>query len=223
MASEEVRLTEADLRAPPLPRWDSLCRYGWEYHPGRTADENYLDLAIALARNSEALEGHMGCCLVRDGEVIGQAINCALFGYARSDVHAEAALISDAARRGVAVEGATLYVTRAPCTQCYKLVAVSGIRRVVAPTAMLAPECNASAESLGIDCVVLKDSDERRLCRDEAVEAFRDDDAIKAAREKRKLLRKFHAEAKAKAKAKMARGRENSAPRGDSGAAGASS
>ena len=50
--------------------------------------------------------------------------------YCRSS-HAEANALAQAARRGVAVEGATMYQTLAPCYTCTKLMAVAGIRRVV--------------------------------------------------------------------------------------------
>lgn len=46
-------------------------------------------------------------------------------------VHAEARLIADAARRGVATEGATLYVTDFPCPPCAKLIAGAGIVKLL--------------------------------------------------------------------------------------------
>lgn len=42
--------------------------------------------------------------------------------------HAEATLIAEAARRGVSLEGADLYVTTFPCPACAKLIAHSGIK-----------------------------------------------------------------------------------------------
>lgn len=46
-------------------------------------------------------------------------------------VHAEAAAIIDAARRGVAIDGATVFVTTFPCHNCAKHIIAAGIRRVV--------------------------------------------------------------------------------------------
>lgn len=43
--------------------------------------------------------------------------------------HAESVLISAAARRGISLEGVSLFVTDFPCPPCAKLVAMSGIRR----------------------------------------------------------------------------------------------
>lgn len=45
-------------------------------------------------------------------------------------IHAEAALIAEAARKGISLEGAHLYVTTFPCPVCAKSVAVSGIKKV---------------------------------------------------------------------------------------------
>jgi len=46
-------------------------------------------------------------------------------------VHAEENAIAQAARRGIRIEGATLYCTHQPCTICTRLVINSGIQRVV--------------------------------------------------------------------------------------------
>jgi len=45
-------------------------------------------------------------------------------------VHAEMAAITDAARRGVSVEGATMYVTTFPCHLCARHIVAAGIVRV---------------------------------------------------------------------------------------------
>lgn len=47
-----------------------------------------------------------------------------------TDHHAEARLISEAARQGIALEGTDLYVTTFPCPPCAKLVAAAGIKRL---------------------------------------------------------------------------------------------
>lgn len=167
----------------------SLNRFGWSYVESRCADANYMDLAYMLARNSEALDGHMGCCCVRDGkEIVIEAINSPLYGEGRSDVHAEASAICGAARLGLSLEGCSLYVTRAPCSRCYSLIAFAGISRIIAPSQMERKDLE-SAELLGIEFKYLRDDDERFAWRTKLTEAHRDDDAIQAARERRKLIR----------------------------------
>jgi dCMP deaminase len=44
-------------------------------------------------------------------------------------IHSEQALIAEAARSGIAMEGLSLYVTDFPCPMCAKLVAHSGIKK----------------------------------------------------------------------------------------------
>jgi cytidine deaminase len=53
-----------------------------------------------------------------------------LLEYVR-EVHAEMAAITDAARRGVAVENGTLYVTTYPCHECARHLVAAGIEKVV--------------------------------------------------------------------------------------------
>ena len=46
-------------------------------------------------------------------------------------VHAEQNAICQAAKMGISVEGATIYVTHQPCTICTKMIINSGIKTVV--------------------------------------------------------------------------------------------
>jgi dCMP deaminase len=46
-------------------------------------------------------------------------------------VHAEANAIVQAARNGVRIDGADIYVTASPCFSCFKLIGNAGIRRIV--------------------------------------------------------------------------------------------
>jgi len=51
------------------------------------------------------------------------------YNYCRAS-HAEANAIAQAARNGIALEGATLYTTLAPCYVCLKLIATVRIKRI---------------------------------------------------------------------------------------------
>ena len=46
-------------------------------------------------------------------------------------VHAEQNAIAQAAKLGVSVDGATIYVTHQPCTICTKMIINSGIKKVI--------------------------------------------------------------------------------------------
>lgn len=46
-------------------------------------------------------------------------------------IHSEVDVIGKAARRGMKLDGATIYVTRYPCEACARLIITAGIKRVV--------------------------------------------------------------------------------------------
>ena len=186
------------------PNFSALNTYKWSWDASFTVDENYLDLACLVARNATAKDGHMGCVLVRDldagsggaaqlaaaGELVLCTINSSLFGAHRSDCHAEANAICECAARGVPTRGLSCYVTRSPCVACYKLLASAGIRRIVAPQPLDSPDTAASAAALGIECVVLRDSDARAQRRQRLGQTNEDMERVQALREERKRLRK---------------------------------
>lgn len=77
-----------------------------------------------------------------------QLMNLTEFG---RDVHAEMAALMDAARRGVAVRGATLFTTTFPCHNCAKHIVAAGIDRVV----YVAPYPKSLAAELYPDSIVV--------------------------------------------------------------------
>ncbi|MCA9369322.1 MAG: deoxycytidylate deaminase [Pseudomonadales bacterium] len=105
---------------------------------------------FAVANQSSDWWRQVGCALVKDGTIINTAFNHHLPSpytpYIDSDprnsfhkgehidlstaIHAEAALIADAARKGISLENAELYVTTFPCPVCAKLIAASGIKKL---------------------------------------------------------------------------------------------
>ncbi|GMA64013.1 dCMP deaminase family protein [Alicyclobacillus fastidiosus] len=52
-------------------------------------------------------------------------------GHCIRTIHAEQNAIAQAALHGVSTDGATIYITAAPCVNCAKLLIASGISRVV--------------------------------------------------------------------------------------------
>ena len=47
-----------------------------------------------------------------------------------TSIHSEAGIVTDAARKGVSLDGSVMYSTTFPCPQCAKLIAEAGIRKV---------------------------------------------------------------------------------------------
>eukprot|EP00316_Scyphosphaera_apsteinii_P012583 CAMPEP_0119303718 /NCGR_PEP_ID=MMETSP1333-20130426/5104_1 /TAXON_ID=418940 /ORGANISM="Scyphosphaera apsteinii, Strain RCC1455" /LENGTH=218 /DNA_ID=CAMNT_0007306459 /DNA_START=218 /DNA_END=874 /DNA_ORIENTATION=- len=186
------------------PSFESLSRYGWQWCPDTTVDENFLDLAYLTARNSSCKDGHMGCVMVRgislgaggdytnemSYDIVLCTINSPLFGAYRSDCHAEANAVASCAARGVATSGLSCYITRSPCVACYKLLASAGIGRIIMPQPMTSPDCEASAAALGIECRVVVDTEPRALWRERLGGANEDMDRVRELRAERKRLRK---------------------------------
>ena len=97
------------------------------------ADETYMRVAMALAREAEMLdEVPVGAVIVKDGVIIARGFNtrettkCATH-------HAEIVAIEEACARlgGWRLIGATLYVTMEPCAMCAGAIINSRIDRVV--------------------------------------------------------------------------------------------
>ena len=106
-------------------------------------DRSYLEMARVWARNSYCTRRKVGALLVKDRMIISDGFNGTPAGFENicEDpvtgktkpyvLHAEANAITKVTRSGNNSEGATLYVTDAPCVECAKLIIQAGIRRVV--------------------------------------------------------------------------------------------
>lgn len=68
-------------------------------------------------------------------------------------IHAEMSAICDASRKGVSIEGATLYTTAFPCHLCAKHIVAAGIQRVI----YLEPYPKSYASALHRDSIAVDD------------------------------------------------------------------
>ena len=97
-----------------------------------------------MATRSTCDRKHVGAVIVRDKMILATGYNGSIRGLAHCDdeghlmdghcvrtVHAEANAIVQAARNGVRIDGASIYVTASPCFACFKLIANAGIVRIV--------------------------------------------------------------------------------------------
>ena len=105
-------------------------------------DRRYLRMAAIWAENSYCRRRQVGALIVKDKMIISDGYNGTPSGFENvcEDengltklyvLHAEANAITKIARSGNNSDGATLYVTDAPCIECSKLIIQAGIRRVV--------------------------------------------------------------------------------------------
>ena len=101
----------------------------------------YLRMARIWAENSYCERRKVGALIVKDKMIISDGYNGTPAGFENvcEDenhltkpyvLHAEANAITKIARSGNNSEGATLYVTDAPCIECSKLIIQSGIKKV---------------------------------------------------------------------------------------------
>ncbi len=108
----------------------------------RLLDQRYLRMARIWAENSYCQRRKVGALIVKDKMIISDGYNGTPSGFPNvcEDaegltkayvLHAEANAITKIARSGNNSDGATLYVTDAPCIECAKLIIQAGIKRVI--------------------------------------------------------------------------------------------
>jgi dCMP deaminase len=111
-------------------------RVGWH--------EYFMNIAEQVGTRSTCDRKHVGALIVRDKTILSTGYNGSLRGAPHCDevghdlenghcirtVHAEANAIAQAAKHGIALDDAELYVTASPCLTCFKLVANAGIKAV---------------------------------------------------------------------------------------------
>jgi len=104
-----------------------------------------MNLAVQAAARSTCPRKSVGAVIVRDKAILATGYNGSLRGlphctevgcllendHCVRTVHAEANAILQAAKHGVRIEGADIYVTSSPCWNCFKLVANAGIERIL--------------------------------------------------------------------------------------------
>jgi dCMP deaminase len=104
-----------------------------------------MAIAREVATRSTCDRKHVGAVIVRDKSILATGYNGSVRGLAHCDdeghmlqdghcvrtIHAEANAIVQAARNGVRIDVADIYVTASPCFGCFKLIANAGLKRIV--------------------------------------------------------------------------------------------
>jgi dCMP deaminase len=107
-------------------------------------DEYFMRIALEVATRSTCDRKHVGAVIVRDKTILSTGYNGSIRGLPHCDeighmmendhcvatVHAEANAIIQAAKNGVAIDKADIYISASPCWNCFKLIANSGLRRI---------------------------------------------------------------------------------------------
>ncbi len=111
----------------------------------RTSREAYFMAVAHLTSNRSTCRVHVGAVAVKDNRVIMTGYNgspagqphCKDVGCFTVDshcirtIHAETNIISQCAKRGVPLDGATIYCTHKPCITCIRLLESAGVEHVV--------------------------------------------------------------------------------------------
>ena len=108
-------------------------------------DEYFMNIATQVATRATCDRKHVGAVIVRDRTILSTGYNGSIrsmphcdevghmmeAGHCVRTIHAEANAIIQAAKNGVAIEGADIYITASPCWQCFKMIANAGIERII--------------------------------------------------------------------------------------------
>ncbi len=114
------------------------------------SDQSYINIAKEIASASKCVSKQVGAVIVKDGRILSTGYNGTPPGYTNCcdywngeytkehhewsktyEIHAEMNAIIWAARKGISIEGADIFVTLEPCSECSKNLIASGIKRIV--------------------------------------------------------------------------------------------
>lgn len=114
------------------------------------SDLNLINIAVEVSKASQCVSKQVGAIIVKDNRILSSGYNGTPYGYENCnkhwefkdnpehhewshtyEIHAEMNAIIWAARKGICIEGATVYVTLEPCNQCTKNLIGAGVKEIV--------------------------------------------------------------------------------------------
>lgn len=107
-------------------------------------DRYFMNIARVVSSRATCDRKYVGAVVVRDRTILSTGYNgsirgmphCSEVGHLMEDghcvatIHAEMNALVQAARNGVRIEGASIYITASPCWTCFKAIANAGILRI---------------------------------------------------------------------------------------------
>lgn len=116
-------------------------------------DEYFMVIADQVAHRATCTRRHIGAVLVKDKRILATGYNGTPAGLAHCDevgclreqrgipsgtqhelcrgIHAEQNAVIQAAKHGIAIDGATVYCTHQPCVLCAKILINAGVKDIV--------------------------------------------------------------------------------------------
>jgi len=113
-----------------------MIRVNWE--------EYFMNIAKQVATRSTCDRKHVGSVIVRDKTILSTGYNGSIRGMPHCDetghmmendhcvatIHAESNAVLQAAKNGVMIDRAEVYITASPCWPCFKMLANAGIKKI---------------------------------------------------------------------------------------------
>lgn len=149
--------------------------------PRPTWDEYFMEICRAVAKRATCNRGRSGCVIAKDKQILVTGYvgspkglpHCDEVGHLFQEVvhtdgtkrmhcirttHAEQNAICQAAKLGIAINGATLYCKMTPCSVCAKMIINAGIKRVVCEKKYHAgKESEEMFKTAGVELSILND------------------------------------------------------------------
>ena len=104
-------------------------------------DNYFMSIAVLASCRSPCERLHVGSVIVKNNRIISMGYNGFIAGsphisiiedgHEQSTIHSEINALTDCARRGVSLDGATIYITHYPCINCFKAIAACGIKKII--------------------------------------------------------------------------------------------
>ena len=130
-------------------------------------DDYFMNIAKVVATRATCHRKFVGAVLVRDRMILSTGYNGSIRGmphcsddghmmendHCVATIHAEMNAILQAARNGVNIDGATVYVTASPCWNCFKALMNSGVNRVCFGEFYRDERIFKVAEEIGVELV----------------------------------------------------------------------
>lgn len=147
-----------------------------------TWDEYFMEVVNAVSRRATCDRGRTGCVIVKNNQIlvtgyVGSAAgdeHCDEVGHMYQErlnsdgsisqhcirtIHAEQNALAQAARRGVALDGGTIYCILEPCPVCAKMMINAGIKKVICQKRYhAAQETRRVFEKCGVELIALDEA-----------------------------------------------------------------
>lgn len=133
-------------------------------------EEYFMNIAKQVATRSTCDRKHVGAVIVRDRTILSTGYNGSIRGMPHCDdvghmmenghcvatIHAESNAILQAAKNGVMIGGAEIFITASPCWPCFKMLANADIKKIYYGEFYRDERIFDVAKKLGIELIHIK-------------------------------------------------------------------